>query len=125
MREAAKRVQLDEVIRAMPKGYDTVYGEAGVMLSGGQKQRVALARALIRDPAVLILDEFTSALDKQTESEILDMVLEVGKPLTIICVTHSPEVAERFDRTVILPSQHRQPDQDLPGSDDGPEREPV
>lgn len=100
--EVAKLVQLDELIGKMPDGYKTVYGEKGVEMSGGQKQRVALARAIIRDPAVLILDEFTSALDKKTESEILTMVLRIFKSQTIICVTHSPEVSERFDRIVRL-----------------------
>ncbi|MBN8545378.1 MAG: ABC transporter ATP-binding protein [Ignavibacteria bacterium] len=100
--EVAKLVQLDELIGKMPDGYKTVYGEKGVEMSGGQKQRVALARAIIRDPAVLILDEFTSALDKKTESEILTMVLRIFKSQTIICVTHSPEVSERFDRVIRL-----------------------
>ena len=102
VKAVAKLVQLDDLIEKMPEGYKTVYGEKGVEMSGGQKQRVALARAIIRDPAVLILDEFTSALDKKTESEILTMVLRIFKSQTIICVTHSPEVSERFDRIVRL-----------------------
>lgn len=100
--ETARLVKLDDVIRAMPKGYETIYGEGGVFLSGGQKQRMALARAIIRDPALLVLDEFTSALDGNTESEILDMVFELFKDQAIICVTHSPLVAERFDRVIRL-----------------------
>ena len=100
--ETARLVKLDDVIRAMPKGYETIYGEGGVFLSGGQKQRMALARAIIRDPALLVLDEFTSALDRNTESGILDMVFELFKDQAIICVTHSPLVAERFDRVIRL-----------------------
>ncbi|HSR98483.1 MAG TPA: peptidase domain-containing ABC transporter [Kofleriaceae bacterium] len=68
--EAARLAAVDEDIRAMPMGYDTVLADGGASLSGGQRQRVALARALVHKPAVLILDEATSALDSETERRV-------------------------------------------------------
>ncbi|MCB5521323.1 ATP-binding cassette domain-containing protein, partial [Erysipelatoclostridium ramosum] len=60
----------DDFIRRMPEGYQTVVGERGVGLSGGQKQRLSLARALADDPAILIMDDTTSAVDMETEAQI-------------------------------------------------------
>ncbi len=99
---AARRVRIHDVITGLPQGYDTVIGRDGVELSGGQQQRIALARALVRDPAILLLDEFTSALDHATEEEILDDLFMGIQEQTIICVTHSLSVASRFDRIVRL-----------------------
>src|SRR6202030_1782048 len=67
---AARAAEADEFIAGLPDGYDTVIGEQGLTLSGGQRQRVALARALITDPAILILDDATSAIDAGTEAQI-------------------------------------------------------
>ena len=100
--DAARRVRIHETIMQLPNGYDTVIGRDGTDLSGGQQQRIALARALVRDPAILLLDEFTSALDHTTEEEILDDLFMNVHEQTIICVTHSPSVASRFDRIVRL-----------------------
>jgi ATP-binding cassette subfamily B protein len=99
---AAERVRIHDTIIGLPNGYDTIIGRDGIELSGGQQQRIALARALVRDPAILLLDEFTSALDRATEEEILDDLFTSVHEQTIICVTHSPSVASRFDRIVRL-----------------------
>ncbi len=102
IQEACERVRLHEFVEKLPQGYDTVYGSQGLQLSGGQMQRVALARALVRDPAILVLDEFTSALDRAMDREILDDLFATFRDQTVICITHSPVVAARFQRTVYL-----------------------
>ena len=69
---AAKVAQAHDFVSGFPDGYDTILGQRGVNLSGGQKQRIAIARALLVQPAVLILDDSTSAVDVETEAEIQD-----------------------------------------------------
>ena len=86
----------------MPQKYETVIGKEGINFSGGQRQRLALARALIRGPEILILDEFTSALDAELEQKMLDDIFRLFKNQTIICITHSEQVGQRFDRIVRL-----------------------
>jgi ABC-type taurine transport system ATPase subunit len=90
--DAARRVGLHEAILRLPQGYDTPLRAEGTTLSGGQRQRLALARALVRDPEVLLLDEFTSALDRATEEALLDDLLAGFRNQTILCVTHSEPV---------------------------------
>ncbi|BBK35704.1 ABC transporter permease [Allostella sp. ATCC 35155] len=103
IRRVARLVRMDRVIEALPEGYDTRVGEGGVTFSGGQLQRLAIARALVRDPEILVLDEFTSALDRTVEDEILTDLLAGLAGRTVICITHSEQVAARFDRVVYLP----------------------
>lgn len=76
IRAAAKRARAEEFILAKPGGYDFVIGEGGAGLSGGQRQRIAIARAILRDPAILILDEATSMIDAESEAKIAEAVAE-------------------------------------------------
>ncbi len=99
---AARAAKLDEYIRSLPGGYDTVVGERGVRMSGGQRQRLAIARALLRNPRVLILDEATSALDAQTESEILDTLNAVTRGRTTVNITHRLTSVLTADRIFVL-----------------------
>src|SRR5690606_38260723 len=88
IRRAAEQAAADEFIDRMPDGMGTWVGERGVTLSGGQRQRLALARAILRDPAVLILDEATSAVDNETEAAIQRSLAEVTEGRTTVLVAH-------------------------------------
>jgi len=100
--EAASLAQLDKDVREFPKGYDTMLGERGITLSGGQKQRVSLARALIRDPAILILDDALSAVDTHTEEDILRRLRGVMSNRTSILISHRISTVQLADRIIVL-----------------------
>ena len=78
--EALRLARADDFVAETPQGLDTVVGERGVSLSGGQRQRIALARALVRRPALLLLDDTTSALDPATEGAVLGNLRGVAEP---------------------------------------------
>ncbi|MEZ4530406.1 MAG: ABC transporter ATP-binding protein [Thermomicrobiales bacterium] len=99
---AARDAQADAFIRELPNGYDTVIGERGVTLSGGQRQRIAIARALITDPAILIIDDSTSAIDSQTEDEIQRAIRRVLEGRTTILITHRLSQIRWADKVVVL-----------------------
>lgn len=84
IQEAARRAQIHDTIERLPSGYDTMLGQRGVNLSGGQKQRLSIARALVRKPAILILDDSTSALDVRTEAALLDALKDLSCTTFII-----------------------------------------
>ncbi len=102
--QAAKDAQLDELIRTLPGGLDTVIGEGGERFSGGQRQRIAIARALYRRPAVLLLDEPTSALDPETERNILETLIRLRAGRVILIVSHRPSALEDCDQVFRLQS---------------------
>ena len=99
---AAKAAQAHEFISAFPDGYKTVVGERGVMLSGGQRQRIALARAFLTDPAVLILDDSTSAIDSATEDQIQRAIEAATRGRTTILITHRLSQIRWADKIVVL-----------------------
>lgn len=99
---ALDEAAVDDDVRRMPDGIETVVGERGVQLSGGQKQRVALARALLLSPRVLVLDDPLSAVDAKTEHEILEALERARKGRTLVLVTHRIAAAARADQVVVL-----------------------
>jgi ABC-type multidrug transport system fused ATPase/permease subunit len=80
------------------EGFYTRVGEGGIQLSGGQKQRIGIARALYNDPEVLVLDEATSSLDEETESQIMDEIYDVSGSKTLIVIAHRLSTVERCNR---------------------------
>jgi ATP-binding cassette subfamily B protein len=102
MREAAERAQLTKDIVDLPKDFDTLVGERGVMLSGGQRQRAALARALVLRPSILILDDTLSSVDAETESAIQAGLTELFDGRTVIVVAHRVNTVRDCDQIIVL-----------------------
>lgn len=100
--EAARQARADDFIRTLPQGYDTLVGEQGLTLSGGQRQRIAIARAILRDPAILILDEATSMIDADSEARIAEAVADFTKGRTCLIVAHRLSTVLTADRIVVL-----------------------
>ena len=99
---AARSAQAHEFITSLPNGYDTQVGERGLSLSGGQRQRIALARAILLDPAILILDDATSAVDARTEEAIHDALREVLDGRTTLLIAHRLSTLRLADRVAVL-----------------------
>ncbi len=99
---AAKLAQAHDFISALPEGYDTVLSERGGSLSGGQRQRIAIARAAINKSAILILDEPTVGLDKESESYVISALHNLMKGRTTIMITHDLAFAAKTDRIIFV-----------------------
>jgi ABC-type transport system involved in Fe-S cluster assembly fused permease/ATPase subunit len=102
LNQAAARAQLLDFIEALPQGWDTRVGERGLKLSGGEKQRVGIARVVLKDPAILILDEATSSLDSVTEDEVQSALEEASRGRTTIVVAHRLSTIANADQIVVL-----------------------
>src|ERR1051325_11524642 len=103
---AAALAGATEFISQLPDGYDTVLGERGFSLSGGQRQRIAIARAILADPAVLVLDDATSAVDATKEHEIRAALAEVMEARTTLVIAHRPATIALADRVAVLEGGH-------------------
>ena len=102
VRHAAELAEAADFVEAWPDGYETVVGERGQKLSGGQRQRLTIARAILRDPAILILDEATSAVDNETEAAIQRSLAKVATDRTSIVIAHRLSTVRRADRIHVM-----------------------
>ena len=100
--EAAKAANAHEFIMNLPDGYDSDVGERGIMLSGGEKQRISIARAILKNPAILILDEATSAVDSVTEASIQEAMDRLIKGRTTIAIAHRLSTLRNADKLIVI-----------------------
>ncbi|MFN3969320.1 ABC transporter ATP-binding protein [Flavobacterium sp.] len=99
---AAKNAVVHENIMNFNAQYETILGERGITLSGGQKQRVSIARAIIKNPEILLFDDCLSAVDTETEEQILNNLLQISKDKTTIIVSHRVSSAKNADKIIII-----------------------
>lgn len=99
---AAEKAHALEFIRSFPEGFDTLVGERGVKLSGGQRQRIAIARTILKNPAILVLDEATSSLDAESEQQVQLALNELMKDRTTIIIAHRLATIKEVDKIYVL-----------------------
>jgi len=104
VRPAARAARADAFIERLPKGYETILGEHGTTLSGGERQRLALARAILRDPAILILDEATSSLDEETQQQVQEALQAFVRGRTTLLIAHRLSTLAIADRIAVMDS---------------------
>ncbi len=100
--EAARLAHIDQFVRALPDGYDSMVGERGLKLSGGEKQRVAIARTILKNPRIMIFDEATSALDSHTEREIQASLRDIAANHTALVIAHRLSTVIDADEILVL-----------------------
>jgi ATP-binding cassette subfamily B protein len=100
--DAAKKAVVHNNIIHFKKQYETILGERGITLSGGQKQRISIARAIIKKPEIVLFDDCLSAVDTETEEQILNNLLEITKDKTTIIVSHRVSSAKNADKIIII-----------------------
>ena len=99
---AAHAAHVDEFIEALPRGYQTDVGDAGVMLSGGQRQRITIGRAILKNPAILIFDEATSALDARSERYVHQAIESLLEGRTVFIIAHRLSTIRHADKIAVL-----------------------
>lgn len=102
--EAARKACCDDVIEALPKGYQTVIGEGGASLSGGEKQRISIARAMLKDAPIVILDEATANVDPENEDRLQKAIEALTRDKTIIMIAHRLKTVRNADQILVLDS---------------------
>jgi ATP-binding cassette, subfamily B, bacterial len=99
---ACKAARINELIVSLPEGYDTIVGERGYRMSGGEKQRLAIARMLLKDPAIVILDEATSHLDTESEHAIQRALADALRGRTALVIAHRLSTIVGADRILVM-----------------------
>jgi ATP-binding cassette subfamily B protein len=100
--QVALAAHVDEFVRQLPEGYNTVVGERGLKLSGGQRQRVAIAQAMLKAAPILVLDEATSSLDSESERYVQDALWRLMASSTALVVAHRLSTIAHLDRIVVI-----------------------
>lgn len=102
IRKVTQKTKVDDFVKELPQGYDTIVGERGLKLSGGQRQRIAFARALLRHTPIIFLDEPTSALDSQTEAELIEESKHLFAGKTVFTIAHRLSTIQHADWILFL-----------------------